>query len=188
MKKHLSIWLWLIALVSIFAGCKKDKELTELEKLPPTTQTGANTFGCLVNGKAWVAQRNDCNILCDPSFKIYYDGGFGGLVAITCVQIDIQNNIDQGISILFDSSNYKSTHSLIVTNPLNSVSFKDGNSPSSCNRYQHSLDTTVTHAGKVVLTNYNLSSGIISGTFEFTLTKPGCPTIIVTDGRFDKKL
>ncbi|MBS1557911.1 MAG: hypothetical protein JST69_04210 [Bacteroidetes bacterium] len=31
------------------------KPLTELEKLPPATQTGKNTFGCLVNGKAVIA-------------------------------------------------------------------------------------------------------------------------------------
>ena len=37
------------------ASCKKPKPstaLTEIEKLPPITQTGANTFGCLVDGVA----------------------------------------------------------------------------------------------------------------------------------------
>ena len=43
------------------AGCKKETTLeNELAKLPPATQTGANTFGCLLNGKAWVAQNKDC--------------------------------------------------------------------------------------------------------------------------------
>ena len=39
-------------------GCKKDdpKPKTELEKLPPATQEGKDTFGCLVNGKAWVIE------------------------------------------------------------------------------------------------------------------------------------
>ena len=31
-----------------------DKPKTELEKLPPATQTGANTFGCLLDGKAFL--------------------------------------------------------------------------------------------------------------------------------------
>jgi hypothetical protein len=48
--------------------CKKDKNkdpepvvcmdgdtLCELSKLPPITTIGANTFGCLLNGKAWLA-------------------------------------------------------------------------------------------------------------------------------------
>ena len=34
----------------------------------------------------------------------------------------------------------------------------------------------------------DLSAGIISGTFAFTLAQPGCDTIKVTQGRFDKKL
>ena len=29
-------------------------EPTELEKLPPLTTTGENTFGCLVNGEAYI--------------------------------------------------------------------------------------------------------------------------------------
>src|SRR5690625_2377022 len=35
-------------------GKNNEKEKTELEKLPPPTQTGEFTFGCLVNGKAFV--------------------------------------------------------------------------------------------------------------------------------------
>ena len=31
-------------------------ELTEFEKLPPETQSGKSTFGCLVDGKAWVIE------------------------------------------------------------------------------------------------------------------------------------
>ncbi|HZF64949.1 MAG TPA: hypothetical protein VEZ55_10700 [Chitinophagaceae bacterium] len=39
----------------LFIGCKKEEETNpELLKLPPATQTGANTCGCLINGKAWV--------------------------------------------------------------------------------------------------------------------------------------
>ena len=46
MKAILMILLWL----PMLAACKKN----ELNALPPATQVGANTFGCLVDGKAWV--------------------------------------------------------------------------------------------------------------------------------------
>ncbi len=36
------------SLTLISASCKKEK--TGADGLPPATQTGANTFGCLVNG------------------------------------------------------------------------------------------------------------------------------------------
>ena len=182
-------WLLIIALCSIFAACKKVKEPpTELSKLPPATQTGANTFGCLVNGKAWVAQRNDCSIFCSPSFKIYYDGSNGGYLGIEALIIDIKNNIDERFDIVFDSSNLKLIHPIRISNPLTTSSFKNFIGVSNCSKYEHYSDSSVIHIGNVIMTRYDLPNGIFSGTFEFTLTKPGCETLNVTDGRFDKIL
>ncbi|TRX21641.1 hypothetical protein [Flavobacterium franklandianum] len=48
--------LLLILTVFTLTSCDKDddKPKTELEKLPPATQTGAKTFGCLLDGVAFV--------------------------------------------------------------------------------------------------------------------------------------
>lgn len=59
MKKLLTKITLLISLVLGIQGCDFLKNIdpkpkTELEKLPPLTQTGKNTFGYLVNGKAIV--------------------------------------------------------------------------------------------------------------------------------------
>jgi hypothetical protein len=68
MKKHLIYILLLLPLLAM--QCKKDTThslnntapcapgdtLCELAKLPPITTTGANTFGCLLNGKAWISK------------------------------------------------------------------------------------------------------------------------------------
>ncbi len=40
----------------------------------------------------------------------------------------------------------------------------------------------------LTITRLDLQAGIISGTFSFTLYKPGCDSVCVTDGRFDKRL
>ena len=37
-----------------FGGCKKHKTNNSVDQLPPETETGANTFGCLVNGKVFI--------------------------------------------------------------------------------------------------------------------------------------
>jgi hypothetical protein len=42
--------------------------------------------------------------------------------------------------------------------------------------------------GTLTIIRLDLTKGIIAGTFEFTLAKPGCDTIRVTNGRFNKKL
>lgn len=187
--KKIHILILLLSLSSIFSACKKDKtEPSELSKLPPATQSGANTFGCLINGKAWVAQRNDCSILCDKSFKIYYDGNYGGYVGITALKIDIKNNIDEQINIVFDSSNFKTSHSLTILNQYTTASFRNYSYSGSCNSYVHYFDSTAIHMGSIILNRYDLQNGIFSGTFDFTISKPGCPTLNVTEGRFDKKL
>ncbi len=175
-----------LAIPILLIACKKEKPLTELEKLPPATQTGANTFGCLVNGKAWVAQRNDCSIICDPSFKMYYDGSGGGSISLLALMINSTNNIDQEIIISFDSSNYKQIF-VFDNTPHVKFAYTDYNSNSTCGDL-HSIDSGINAIGNIKFQKYDLTSGIISGTFEFTLTKPGCPMISITDGRFDKKL
>ena len=183
MKKNNTLWLLLLALCSIFAACKKDRPpKTELEKLPPATQTGANTFGCLLNGQAWVAH-TDCKYLCDPAFKIHYDAGNGGNLGIESNYANSSLNINQTILIGIDSTNYKSD---FFYNQMNSLhigfSFVDQN------LYTRSWDSMVETKGNMILTKYDLQNGIISGTFEFSLTKPGNQIISVTNGRFDYKL
>ena len=58
----------IIFLSLAFTMCCKKTETSsldaELAKLPPITQTGANTFGCLVNGKA-VTPNSNC-LGCPP--------------------------------------------------------------------------------------------------------------------------
>ena len=81
--KYQSLLIIIATFLLLGSSCKKDKLVNEIDKLPPATQTGANTFGCLVNGKAWIAQNKDCSIICDDPFTVSYDGNFGGIIGIT---------------------------------------------------------------------------------------------------------
>ena len=176
----------IIACANIFAACKKDKtEPTELSKLPAATQTGANTFGCLVNGKAWVAQ-TDCKFLCDAPFKMYYDAsGGGGLSLIASIELGA-NNKNQQVILSFDSTNFKMNF-IYGSNINMKFAYQDFINQSPCS-FLRSIDIGVQAIGKIILNRYDLTAGIVSGTFEFTLSKNGCETISVTEGRFDKKL
>lgn len=43
-------------LLALMTGCKKDDPVPyPLNKLPHATQSGENTFGCIINGEPWVA-------------------------------------------------------------------------------------------------------------------------------------
>ncbi len=48
----------LSALLCLSASCHKDDGPDNPWGLPDATQTGANTFGCLINGEPWVAENN----------------------------------------------------------------------------------------------------------------------------------
>src|SRR5437762_9421648 len=36
------------------ASCKKNKQPSNVDPLPPATQIGAKTFGCYLNGNVWI--------------------------------------------------------------------------------------------------------------------------------------
>jgi hypothetical protein len=70
-----------IASMLCFAQCKKDNNNTNpVDRLPPATQTGAGTFGCLINGQVFtpasvVRPLNNQR----PDFSVtheYYQGGY----------------------------------------------------------------------------------------------------------------
>jgi hypothetical protein len=184
--KQVRLLLLIIVSANIFAACKKDKtEPTELSKLPAATQTGANTFGCLVNGKAWVAN-NGCRYLCTPPFLLNYSASNGGMISMSA-ELVTSNYSTQRISIFLDSTNYKTQFNGINKNHV-SFSFSNNNIPSPPCRSIFSTDSNTNVLGNIRFTKYDLSNKIISGTFEFTLSVQGCETIIITEARFDKKL
>lgn len=119
---------------------------------------------------------------------MYYDGSGGGGIFVLAKNIQNSSNVEQTISFGFDSSNFKSTHIITIRDPSTNARFENYKNVNNCSAYSHYMDSTVVHSGVVNLTRYDLPNGIISGTFEFTLTKPGCETITVTNGRFDIKL
>ena len=177
MKNYKMFFLTFIAIISILASCKKDKtEPTELSKLPPATQTGAKIFGCLVNGKAYLPYK-DCSI-CTPPLQFYYDNTSGGQFGISAA------NLSQTISIGIDSciSAKKYTYYADPNHPIR-FAYR-------LNTYDalSVFDTLVVASGYLNMSRFDLTSGIFSGTFEFTLTKQGHETINVTNGRFDAKL
>lgn len=67
--KNNHILLLLFAVLSCL-GIQCKKERTELEMLPPVTTYGANTFGCLLNGRAWPVYEKGRHL----TQRSYYNG------------------------------------------------------------------------------------------------------------------
>ncbi len=188
MKKYTTVLIVMLATTLVAASCKKDKpqdNRTELEKLPPITQIGANTFGCLVDGKAWLPngskpQNGGPNIVIDvdPTFQT-------GLFRIDAIKY----NDGPGNFISINTFNCTSAGSYGFSPSTLSVQFYSRFSNQICE-----LSTTVnsTYKGGILnIVRYDLTNRVFSGTFSFELFNPQSQcgdTTRITDGRFDVKL
>ena len=184
MKLHL--YLALAAAVALAASCKKDDPEAGL---PPATQAGKNTGGCLINGERFVATGWGGSLLSNPTPPLF--GGFS-FDSIYTVDLNGQlNGRNTTVSLFFRSQK-------VGTYLLNK---KTGYYPQTSARYalNHAVlyfdnaaelyGTDVQHTGKVVLAFANVQTGISAGTFEFTAASTFDPskTITVTSGRFDRQ-
>lgn len=180
--KQIKLLLFIIACTNIFAACKKDKNATDTaDQLPSVTQTGANTFGCLVNGKVYIPKGSDGTT--KPNLRKNYDS-FQGDVFLS---IDTYRNIDGSFDgqLNFTIHNLVSTGNFLTNQIVNRFDY-GGNFFNNCGISV--LDTTTYRNGIVTILRLDLTAGIISGTFYCTIKPTNCDTIKITDGRFDFKL
>ena len=190
MKTKILLFLTFISLLS----CSKDDSTTKKDptfKLPPETQTGANTFGVTINGKVYIPR--------DPTGI-----NIGGLQP--------KGMYLQGI----DTGSY-SYNEIVVVDGASTVGFKIfihlhnfvpvGNYNLSNSNFQNGIDSVLFNNIFFKIFNYNIKNyvyygsvenqsflkitrrdnGIISGTFsgKFVRFDDSNEFIQITDGRFD---
>jgi hypothetical protein len=158
--------LLFITLLAACEGCKDDPTpKTELEKLPPATQEGKNTFGCLVNGKAWVTETS--------------------IDAVVAYQLDILqisaclNDKERDDCMSFYAFGDRSVEVINLAQNQNAGVGFDSAETNCIYPSENAI------SGNLSITKLDETKLIISGTFEFTTVISGCDTIKVTDGRFD---
>ena len=174
--------LFLLFLATFVLSCSHhhndDMPTSEIDKLPPATQTGANTAGCLVNGVAFLPKGYlvTGNLVCN-----YIDGKDFVLA--------INENINDRIrSIIVTSSNTELHNNLGITFPLNIMQ----NNSKYGEYYIYNTDftqihytTTSTINGELKITYHNFNNAIISGTFWFDAINSNGEIVKVREGRFD---
>ena len=177
MNKRPPAALLLAALLGLSQCQKNDPD--PVDQLPPATQTGANTLGCLVNGQPWTPQGNDGY----SNYSISYDPNPYGVLDITTYRYQ-QNPVNKQMLILYSRELHGPRNYDLRDVALTRISWKDRMKGCDFN----SDDAGTYHKGNLTITRLDLQAGIISGTFDFVLAKPGCDTVRVTQGRFDKRL
>jgi hypothetical protein len=166
----------------LLANCAKDKPNNNSDHvpgLPPATQIGANTFGCLVNGVPWVPQgsngTNNLSIDYDPDF----DNGIFNIAARNFLSANgerIVIGIRDSLNFINPPHNYK----------LSNASLFRAIFMNNCIIESWKTDVQVFN-GSLTINTLNKQLKIIAGTFEFHMTKDLCDTIKITKGRFDFK-
>ncbi len=166
----------LLLITFTLSCCNKDDDQpkTELEKLPLATQTGANTFGCLLDGQAFIPSGGTNPLDCVYQFV---NGGY--YFALQGNKRDSENNyfrIGVGTINLQIAQNH--TYQLLEN--------QNGNATGRF--YYNTLykNTSSNHTGELKITKLDTQNKIVSGTFWFDVLHPVTNQVVkIRDGRFD---
>lgn len=151
------------------------------DQLPPVTQNGTYTFGCLLNGQPWTPKGSNGT----DNYKLIYDPGYhGGYLDIRAYRYLPSQTENQYISFGGAPISKPGTYQL---DGVTAGVYYNSGIKGPCHEYDY-LTPGYKVSGQLVVTRLDLQAGIVSGTFNFTLSQPGCDTIKATYGRFDKKL
>jgi len=190
--KKINLFILLAAGVIILWGsCKKGSsnvikktttDTSELAKLPPATQTGAHTFGCLINGKAFIAPpgriTNGTSIGCtytnDPvaGYSFLVDG--------------FDNVGDTSKSVIMSTDSLP----IVQGQTLTFKFFSAGNLGGIYSTFIHTTQlsqyvTTNSVSGQLTISRFDTTAKIASGTFWFDAIQAPGDTLHIRNGRFD---
>ncbi|MBF9224345.1 hypothetical protein [Hymenobacter ruricola] len=184
MKPYLTLAL---AATLLAPACKKDNPEAGL---PPATQEGKNTGGCLVNGERFVAAESGGSLLSNPTPAL--SGGFA-FDSVYYVSLNGKYQGQRATILLFLRGEKIGTYMLNRTTQY----YPQGDPIRMSSHATFTLSgsqgevyvTNAQYTGQVVMTRADLRAGITAGTFEFTASSTFDPskTITITKGRFDRQ-
>jgi hypothetical protein len=174
----------LLLLLTTFAlnSCNNDDNKpstpkTELEKLPPATQTGANTAGCLINGKAFLPKGNfptgnlSCNYTDGKDFNIRISEDINDNLRSIYV-FNYNEELVQGETYILEEDSENTGFGTYIINAV---------AAPNVNYYT----TNQIIIGELKITNHNFNMAILSGTFWFDGVNSNGEKVEVREGRFD---
>ena len=174
-----------------FYSCKKHKPTNPIDQLPAATQTGANTFGCLVNGEAVVIHKPFLDLSPDfgSSYILTYSSITGYVFGVSGLD-KVDGCHFKGVGLQLDSVQlhqgeiYPLNTGRVRYGKVGMVNIASGCPPSPLLMY--TTDSVVT--GEMTITHFDQQKQIVSGTFSFDAVEITIgDTVHVTDGRFDMK-
>jgi len=177
MKKLHLFFLFMVSFTLLAPSCKKQPK-DQLSLLPPATQTGANTFGCLINGAAFVPESG--GFVLGAAFKSQYTISAQGYVFYIAASNKSAGDIITNVSIATDSLKISEGETLLLS--------KYATPRNASGAYAYNLTSYQTNAnvtGALTITHLDTINLIVSATFHFNAVSKGGDTVKITNGRFD---
>lgn len=152
----------IVLTIALCCSCDREDFSADPTIMPPATQTGANTFGCLIDGWVYTGQRYDSD-----DKASYYPARNEDEKAIVSIDVRVDNNAPISFNIIdpkekditiYSISEGASDDQTIYTD----VIFKNENNQ------EEKLED-----GIINITRFDLNNRIISGTFEGERIKEG---------------
>lgn len=168
--------IFLLLLTSFaISCCNKDNDpqpVSELDKLPPATQTGANTFGCLLDGVAFLPD----NLPNSTNYFYQFTGGNYYFV----IGASYHKNNDLYVVTLRTEKKQ-----IFQGQTYDLYEWVDGNAIGNYTKNNLELYTSHSNTGKLTITKLNETNKIASGTFWFDIQDSNGIVHQIRDGRFD---
>ena len=167
------------------AGCQKNADVRP-KVLPPATELGRNTIGCLVNNQPWGVDASDAGAANSP-LKAWYTAGTvldveatheGGVYGDSQLRLHLAApnlrpgtyNLDQGTSLKFEDYESEFGDEYAAGGTIGEGAI------------------TLTKVLPVAATASSPAYTVVAGTFAFTAVSPLTGALVhLIDGRFDVK-
>jgi hypothetical protein len=181
--KHLLILASLFFITLTASECKKHKTGNPVDQLPPETQIGANTFGCLINGKVFLPKGPSLSPILQCAYQHLNTDYSKGFFFQLSASHKFSTNDLSGIGIYTDSLP-------IIEETFNLGDDHKGGAYGLYLRYNGAgninLYSKATLGGQLTITKFDEVTQIVSGRFWFNVVdSTTADTIHVTNGRFD---
>lgn len=170
----------LSAFLLIFSCCTKDEvsTQTETEKLTPATQTGANTFSCLLDGKIFKPG------LTNNSYQCFYQL-VNGQYYFNVNASNQKNGLLNAIGIATEQKVIVSGQSYSLLERINGNAYGVYYVGNSISGMDDLMNTSTLNTGELKITKLSYNPNIVSGTFWFDVKDNQNVVHQIRDGRFD---
>jgi hypothetical protein len=186
-----------ILVLSFLTACSNNNDANDSQdSLPSITQIGANTAGCIINGKILIPKNGNQAIGGPPIYGMNVNAGINfsePIIGDDYWQLEIANKKDpNSAGIVLWIKDMQQGIGNYPVNQSNGELYIDGpnNNQIIAGIEENGVQKTYwssNNSGTITITRFDYLNGIRSGIFNVTLYNKDNPTEIiqVTDGRFD---